>query len=103
MSTHTQEIPPGNNHDASVNNTAAQHDDKKVVIFVNTREVMVQQKTLTYQELVNLAYPGDVPSPEKVYEITYSNSHGPDGKLGVGGVVKVKEGMVLNVGLTNRS
>lgn len=81
----------------------SRHQDKEITIFINTREFTVQQKTLTYQELVNLAFPGDVPSPEKVYEITYSSEHGPDGKVGVDGEVKVKEGMVFNVGLTNRS
>lgn len=79
------------------------HPDKEVTIHINTREFTVPQKTLSYQDLVNLAFPGDVPSPDKVYEITYSNDHGQDGKVGVGGEVKVKEGMVFNVGLTNRS
>lgn len=81
------------------------HDDggKAIAIFINTREFTVHKKRLTYQELVELAYPGDVPSPEKVYEITFSTEHGPDGKVGVGGDVKLKEGMVFHVGLTNRS
>lgn len=82
---------------------ASKHPGKEVTIYINTRKFTIEQKTLTYQELVNLAFPGDVPSPEKVYEITYSNEHGPDGKVGVGGEVKVKEGMVFHVGLTNRS
>ena len=77
--------------------------DKEVTVYINTRKFIVEQKALTYQELVNLAFPGDVPSPDKVYEITYSNEHGPDGKVGVGGEVKMKEGMVIHVGLTNRS
>jgi hypothetical protein len=77
--------------------------NREITIFINTREFKVHQKTLTYQELVNLAYPGDVPSEDKVYEITYSSDHGLDGKVGVGGNVKLKEGMVFNVGLTNRS
>jgi hypothetical protein len=76
---------------------------KETSIFINTREFKVSQKTLTYQELVELTFPGDVPSPEKIYEITYSNDHGPDGKVGVGGDVKLKEGMVFHVGLANRS
>lgn len=82
---------------------APKHPGKEVTIYVNTRKFTIEQKTLSYQELVNLAFPGDVPSPEKVYEITYSNEHGPDGKVGVGDEVKIKEGMVFHVGLTNRS
>lgn len=77
--------------------------DRGIIIFINTREFTVHQKTLTYQELVDLAFPGDVPSQEKVYDITYSNDHGSDGKVGVAGDVKLKKGMVFHVGLTNRS
>jgi hypothetical protein len=88
-------------------NPAINHEDtqekKEITIFINTRKFTVHQKTLTYQELVNLAYPGDVPSADKVYEITYSSDHGLDGQVGVGGEVKLKEGVVFHVGLTNRS
>ncbi|HEX8980816.1 MAG TPA: multiubiquitin domain-containing protein [Parasulfuritortus sp.] len=77
--------------------------NKEITIYINTRKFTVSEKVLTYQDLVNLAYPGDVPSPDKVYEITYSTEHGPGGKVGVGGDVKLKEGMVFNVCLTNRS
>jgi hypothetical protein len=91
----------------SLGNSAKAHEDhlehKEIIIFINTREFTVPQKTLTYQDLVNLAYPGDVPSPDKIYEITYSSEHGPDGKIGVDGNVKLKEGMVFNVCITNRS
>lgn len=79
------------------------HTDRGFIIFINTREFTVHQKTLTYQQLVDLAFPGDVPSQDKVYDITYSNEHGSDAKIGVGGDVKLKEGMVFHVGLTNRS
>lgn len=81
----------------------ATQGNKETTIYINTRQFTLHQKVMTYQDLVNLAYPGDVPSPEKVYEITYSTEHGADGKVGVGGEVKLKEGMVFNVCLTNRS
>ena len=97
MSSTTQVHPDDGNHGAS-------SDQKKEVrIFINTREFVVSKTKLTYQELVDMAYPGDVPGPDKVYEITYSSEHGPDGSVGVGGEVKLKEGMVFNVGITNRS
>lgn len=87
----------------SGNTPGGSQGNKETTIFINTREFTVTQKILTYQELIDLAYPGDVPSTDKIYEITYSSEHGPDGKVGVGGEVKLKEGMVFNVGLTNRS
>lgn len=97
MSPLTQVHPDDGNHGA-----ASEHK-KEVLIFINTREFVGPKAELTYQELVNMAFPGDVPGPDKVYEITYSSEHGPDGSVGVGGEVKLKEGMVFNVGITNRS
>lgn len=103
MNSHIQDHPEHGNHGESPNSPGVLQEKKEFPIFINTEKFTVHQKTLTYQELVNLAYPGDVPSPDKVYDINYSSDHGPDGKVGVGGEVKVKEGMVINVGLTNRS
>lgn len=97
MSQANQVHPDDGDHSATSNH------QKEVRIFINTREFVVPKTKLAYQELVDMAYPGDVPSPDKVYEITYSSEHGPDGSVGVGGEVKLKEGMVFNVGITNRS
>jgi hypothetical protein len=77
--------------------------EKEIIIFINTREFTLHQKSLTYQDLIELAYPGDIPNPNKIYDITYSNENGLDGKVGVGGSVKLEEGMVFNVILANRS
>jgi Multiubiquitin len=90
-------------HSDDGNHGASSGHKMEVRIFINTREFVVPKTKLTYQELVDMAYPGDVPGPDKVYEITYSSEHGPDGSVGVGGEVKLKEGMVFNVGITNRS
>lgn len=91
------------NHGNPANPPDDHQGNKEVTVFINTRKFTMYQKFLTYQELVDLAYPGDIPSPDKIYEITYSSDHGLDGKVGVGGDVKLKEGMVFNVGITNRS
>jgi hypothetical protein len=90
-------------HSDDGNHGASSDHKKEVRIFINTREFVVPKTKLSYQDLVDMAYPGDVPGPDKVYEITYSNEHGPDGSVGVGGEIKLKEGMVFNVGITNRS
>jgi hypothetical protein len=78
-------------------------ENKEITIFINTRKFSFIQKILTYLELVDLTYPGDIPSPDKIYEITYSSDQGLDGKVGVGGNLKLEEGMVINVCITNRS
>ena len=103
MNTNIKDTSRHDNEDKSVENNGEHDGKKEIIIFINTREFKITQKSLTYQELVDLVYPGDVPNPDKVYAITYSSEHGADGKVGVGGVVKLKEGMVFNVGLTNRS
>lgn len=91
------------NHGADSHSHGGREDGESLTIYINTRATRVSKATLSYQELVELAYPGDVPNAAKVYEITYSSPHGPDGKLGVDGKVTLKEGMVCHVGLTNRS
>jgi hypothetical protein len=103
MNTHTPDTPTHDNHGDSANTPSDPQSHKDITIFINTREFTLHQKNLTYQELVDLAFPGNISSPEKIYEITYSSDHGLDGKVGVDGNVKLKEGMVFNVGLTNRS
>ncbi|MFA5984451.1 MAG: hypothetical protein WC782_10590 [Methylococcaceae bacterium] len=45
---------------------ASNHEKKELTIFINTREfIFHHNKTLSYQELVDLAFPGDIPSPDK--------------------------------------
>lgn len=94
MNTESKTPGPGDN---------SGHGHKTVLIYINTREHRLAKESITYQELVELAAPGDVPNDEKVYEIIYTNPHGKDGKVGVGGKVQLKEGMVFDVHLANRS
>lgn len=103
MNTHINDARPDGEHGNSANAPGQTQGNKEFTIYINTREFKVHEKSVTYEELVSLAYPGEAPTPDKVYEITYSSDHGPDGKVGVGGTVKLKEGMVFNVGITNRS
>ena len=90
-------------HSDDGNHGGSSDHKKEIRIFINTREFVVPKTKLTYQELVDMAYPGDVPSPDKVYEITYSSEHGPDGSLRAGGEATMKERMVFNLGTRNRS
>lgn len=74
-------------------------------IVINGHETVVHQKQLSFEELVKLAYPGDAPSPNITYSITYRKvaSVPHQGELGAGGSVQVQNGSVFNVGRTVQS
>ena len=76
---------------------------KEFHIVVNGRPKTVQEKSLTYDEVVNLAFPGGPEDDSTLYTVAYANPHGHDGTLAKGQSVKVKEGMSFNVGKTSRS
>lgn len=77
--------------------------NKTSTIIVNGRQREVTGHKLTYQQVVNLAFPDDQPDPNIVYTVAYANPHGKDGTLAEGQEVQIKEGMVFNVTKTNRS
>lgn len=72
-------------------------------IIVNTRPKEFEGQKIAYEEVVQLAYPGEQPSGMTVFTVTYANPHGHDGSLVSGEVVHVTEGMVFNVVKANRS
>jgi hypothetical protein len=79
--------------------------EKSTTIFINTREVAVLEKKITYDQAIGLAYPGDAVTPEMAFTVTYSrgaDGHG-SGSLTTGGEVAIKEGMVFDVYRTIRS
>jgi len=79
------------------------HGSKTYTVYVNGRKREVAQHKLTYLEVVQLAYPGEVPTDVIVFTVTYSNPHGRDGALTAGQSVPVKDGMIFNVRKTDRS
>jgi hypothetical protein len=89
-SDHTPETPPGHEHEFT--------------IIVNARERTVTQKTLTFDEIVVLAF-GPPNYDASVYTITYRN--GPEkkekGTLLSGESVNLKSGMIFNVVRTDKS
>jgi len=72
-------------------------------IIVNGRPREVTDHKLTYLQVVQLAYPGEVPTELIVFTLTYSHPHGRDGSLTDGQSVVVKDGMIFNVRKTDRS
>lgn len=90
-------------------NDVQQHYDqapgqnKTYSIIVNGRPREVTEHKLTYLQVVQLAFPGEVPTATRVFTVTYSNPHGKDGTLVDGQEVVIKDGEIFNVRKTDQS
>jgi hypothetical protein len=85
------------------NSSQAPGQNKTVAIIVNGRRRDVTGKSISYAEIVTLAFPDDPSNQDIDFTVAYANPHGKDGELVAGQEVHVKEGMVFNVTKTNRS
>lgn len=79
--------------------------DHQVTIMVNAEPHEVDDKEITFDELVRLAYDGSPPTGDNwEFTVTYRKAHGnKEGSLVAGGSVKVKDGMIFNVTGTDKS
>lgn len=86
---------------AKQNDTAA----KEYTIVVNAQQKQVTTKELTFDQVVDLAFPGGPRGGNWVFTVTYRKGDGKktEGTLAVGENVKVKEGTVFNVTATDKS
>jgi hypothetical protein len=77
---------------------------EKFEINVNGRHKTVNHSPLTFDEVVELAFPGSH-DPNVVFSVTYSHaaSAPPAGELGQGGTVEVRNGTRFNVTRTVQS
>lgn len=74
-------------------------------IIVNSRPRMVDERTVTFEQIVQLAFPGQHP-PNVVFSMTYRHAASAPhaGELGAGGSVDVKKkGTIFNVTRTVQS
>jgi len=76
---------------------------KTYSIIVNGRPREVTDHRLSYLQVVELAYLGEVPTETIVFTVTYSNPHGHDGTLVAGQEVTIKDGTIFNVRKTDQS
>ncbi len=75
--------------------------DKSFTIVVNATQEVWTDHRITYEQVVQLAFPGG--PADLLYTVSYANTHGKDGTLTQGQDTEVKDGMIFNVGKTNRS
>jgi hypothetical protein len=81
---------------------AAAEKTETVTIVVNTRQFAWAEKKITFEQVVELAFPVQPYDPQGT-TVEYSRGHGPDQSLRPGHTVEVKDGMVFDVEPANRS
>jgi hypothetical protein len=81
---------------------AKPHDPKPSHIIVNGRPREVDGESITYSQVVLLAFPGADLS-QFLFEVQYTGPHVPDGTLVEGQSVQEENGMKFDVTKTNKS
>jgi len=78
--------------------------DKEYTIVINGTEHTLPEATITYEQLVTLAYPSP-PSPDTRFTVTFRKAAVPhEGSLSEGMSVEVKHrGTIFNVKATGKS
>jgi hypothetical protein len=79
--------------------------EKTVTVIVNARPKDVASKTLTFEEVVALAFDAPPTGENVMFTVTFRRGDGakPEGSLVAGETVKVKEGMIFNATATDKS
>lgn len=81
------------------------YSQRDFVIIVNGQKKTVTTKTVTFDEIVKLAFPTPPTGANILYTVSYEDGPkvNPQGSLKEGGTVKVKDGMIFNVTATDKS
>lgn len=82
-----------------------QGPDRTVTIYVNTDAHQVEHGKLTFQKIVQLAFPNEAGKPDILFKVSYrlGRGHSELKTLAEGGEVQAQEGMIFNVSYENRS
>lgn len=75
---------------------------KQLTIVVNGRQIEIDDRDVTFEEVVELAFPSQ---PNKDYTVTYRRGRGnqPSKSLRPGDSIKASEGVIFNVTATTKS
>lgn len=78
---------------------------KEHTIVVNAREHKFIGDEISFEQVVEIAFGSVSSDPNVAYTVTYKRGHGnkPDGSMVKGDIIKVKEGMIFNATMTNKS
>ena len=81
-------------------------NDKQYEIIVNGTPHKVHTEVLTYEAVVEIAFPGHPVNPDIIFSVTFehADSKPHQGTLAAGGKVEIKKhGTIFDVTQTNRS
>ena len=78
---------------------------RTITVIVNGREKTIDDRVLTFTEVIELAFDDPPSGPQVMFSITYRRGRGdkPEGTLVEGGQVRAKNRMVFNVTATDKS
>ena len=84
---------------------ATDQNPKATTVVVNGRERIVEAHDLTFADVAALAFDPVPSGPNILITVTYRRGHGnkPEGSMVDGDTIKVKEGMIFNVSVTDKS
>lgn len=79
--------------------------DKTYTIVVNGREKIVEEKELSYWDVISLAFDDPAPGPRIFFTVAFRRGQGdkPQGTLVDGESVRVKNRMIFDVTRTDKS
>lgn len=79
--------------------------DFKITLIVNGRPKLWTEKTITFEQVIVLAFGTFDPNPAKVYTVTYDKGphENSEGAMVKGDIVIVKDKMIFNVTATDKS
>ena len=80
-------------------------NNRKHILIVNGREKIWNEKKISFEEVVILAYGSFDNNPNKVFTVTYDRGphQNPEGAMVFGDVVFIKNKMIFNVTSTDKS
>jgi multiubiquitin len=78
---------------------------KEITIIINATEHTVDKGSITFEEVVGLAYENPPYGENTLFSVTYRRGHGnkPEGTLDPGGETQAKDGMIFDVTPTDKS
>lgn len=81
------------------------YSQKEIDIIVNGKKKTTTDTSLTFEEVVKIAFETPPEGPNTLFTITYRNGpkQNPEGTLTAGHKVRIKKGMVFNVTSTDKS
>lgn len=100
-------MSPGHREDREpkMNNSQTQDHRDRFEIIVNGQKKVVTTETVTFDQIVKLAFPTPPTGTNILYTVSYEDGPhaNPQGSLQEGGTVHVKNGMIFNVTATDKS